>query len=110
MVFAVQAFLAFRNTARRDLISSNIQTRLAQNVPWGTTERTDSVSAAGDPAVTLTVRFQTQAEADSFWADVQAAVGTGLNGPVAGSSIWRHDCPHDQQQPGPCVVSDRVDW
>jgi hypothetical protein len=107
MVYAVQARLTFRNTSRRDTIAQNIQTRLSQAVTWGQVTVTNSQA---DPSVTVTVRFQTRAEADSFWADVQAAVGTGINGPVTGSAIWRHDCPHDEPAHGPCVVADRVVW
>lgn len=110
MVYAVQGLLAFQNAARRNTVSSTIQTRLAQNVPWGGATRVDGTTQAGDPSVNLTVRFQTQAEADSFWADVQAAVGTGVNGPVVGSYIQRHDCPHDQGSGSACVISQRVDW
>lgn len=110
MVHAVQFFGAFRNTARRDAVSQNIQTRLAQNVPAGEVTRIDSVSVTGDPCVSLTVRFNTLAEADSFWTDLQAALGTGVNGPVVGSHATRHDCGHDQLNPAPCVIATRVDW
>lgn len=111
MVFAVQAFLAFRNTARRNAVSSNIQTRLAQNVPFGQVERIDTVSTTGDPAVSLTVRFQTQAERDAFLTDVEAFVGTGVNGPATGLSFYvPHDCPHDEPHPSQCVLGARRDW
>jgi hypothetical protein len=106
VVFAVQAFLAFRNASRRDTISQNIQTRVAQAETWGPVDRVDSTTFAGDPAVTLTVRFTTKAEADLFWTDVQAAAGTGVNGPVAGSRLWRHDCPHDQADATACAIAD----
>lgn len=105
MVFAVQAFLAFRNASRRDTISSTIQTRLAQ-AGVHDVSRVDGTSMAGDPEVCLTVRFNTLPEADSFWADVQAAVGTGVNGPVTGSFVSRHNCPHDTSTT-PCLESDR---
>jgi hypothetical protein len=110
VVYAVQAFLAFRNASRRDQISNNIATRLAQTTPWGEVVRQDAVSDAGDPAVLLTVRFSTQAEQQSFWGDAIAAVGTGINGPVTGSAIWRHDCSHDETRPGPCTVAETVGW
>ena len=111
MVFAVQAFLAFRNAARRDTVSSNIQTRIGQAGTWGPVDRRDITTLAGDPAVVLTVRFNTRAEQESFMADLDAAVGTGVNGPVTGVSFrtW-HDCPHDQPNVSPCVVAGRKDW
>jgi hypothetical protein len=52
----------------------------------------------------------TRAEQESFWNDALAAVGSGVNGPVAGSRIYRHDCPHDEAQPEPCVVAETVNW
>jgi hypothetical protein len=110
VVYCVQAFLAFRNASRRDQVSDNIQTRLAQTTPWGEVTQQNETSDAGDPAVLLTVRFSAQADQESFWTDAIAAVGTGINGPVSGSAIWRHDCPHDQAQPTPCVVGERVDF
>lgn len=111
MVFAVQAVMAFRNAARRNAVSSNIQTRLAQDVPFGQVVRTDFTNEAGDASVVLEVRFSTRAEQESFWADLQAAVGTGVNGPVVGFGFRQiHDCPHDQPSPAPCVVATRVDF
>lgn len=107
MVFAVQAAVAFRNTARRDSVLTNVQTRLAQMVPWGETTARTYTTQEGDPAFTVTVRFFTRAEQDSFWADIQAQLGTGVNGPVTGSKIWRHDCPHDQGQ-GSCAIGEQV--
>jgi hypothetical protein len=110
VVYCVQADLAFQNASRRNQISSNIQTRLAQNVPWGEVVRQDYTNAAGQPAVALEVRFMTRAEQESFWNDALAAVGSGVNGPVTGSAIYRHDCPHDEAQPTPCVVAEQVNW
>jgi hypothetical protein len=108
MVYCVQAQLAFRSAARRDQISQNIQTRLAQTTPWGEVIRTDYVNENGDPAVALEVRFNTRVEQEAFWNDALAAVGTGINGPVTGSELTRHDCPHDESQPAGCVVAERV--
>lgn len=107
MVFAVQASVGFRNVARRDTVMGNVQTRLAQNVPWGETVLKPYTSMTGDASLSITVRFFTKAEQDSFWADVQAAFGSGLNGPVSGSRMWRHDCPHDEGG-GSCEVGEEV--
>jgi hypothetical protein len=110
VVYCVQANLAFRNASRRNQVSSNIQTRLAQNVPWGEVVRQDYTDEAGNPAVSREVRFMTRAEQESFWNDAIAAVGTGVNGPVTGSRIYRHDCPHDEARPVPCTVTEQVNW
>lgn len=96
MVYAVQAIVGFRNSARRDTVMGNVQTRLQQNVPWGvTTVRTTQLRPSGDPAFYAEVRFNTKAEQDAFWADLIAAFGSGVNGPTTGSEWWRHDCGHD---------------
>jgi hypothetical protein len=110
VVFCIQAQLAFRNAARRNTISGNIQTYIASKTTWGPVYRTDSTTEAGDPAVDLEVRFTTQAEQDAAWADIQGFVGTGINGPVTGSFIQRHDCPHDEERPTLCVVAERRDY
>jgi hypothetical protein len=110
MVFCIQAQLAFRNASRRDQISGNIETYIATKTTWGEVVRTDSTTVAGDPAVHLEVRFTTEAEQDAAWTDIQSFVGTGVNGPVTGSTIYRHDCPHDEARPTPCVVAERRDY
>jgi hypothetical protein len=110
VVFCIQAQLAFRNASRRNTISGNIQTYIASKTTWGPVGRIDGTTMAGDPSVSLEVRFTTQAEQDAAWADIQGFVGTGINGPVTGSFIQRHDCPHDEERPTPCVVSERRDY
>jgi hypothetical protein len=110
VVYCIQAQLAFRNASRRDQISGNIQTYIASKTTWGEVGRSDFTTEAGDPAVNLEVRFTTQAEQDAAWVDIQGFVGTGINGPVTGSTIYRHDCPHDEAQPAPCVVAERRDY
>jgi hypothetical protein len=116
VVYAVQGQFAFRNAARRDAVMQNVQTRLAAEAKWGETT-TQAVNPSGqggaveitDPTLIVEVRFTTDAARDSFWNDVIAFMGGGVNGPVAGSSIWQHDCPHDGAG-GPCVVSQRRDY
>jgi hypothetical protein len=116
VVYAVQGRFGFNNAARRDGVMSNVQTRLAQEVKWGvTTTQKVEPGGAGPGAVTsptmiVEVRFTTVAARESFWNDVIAFMGTGVNGPVVGSFIQKHDCPHDGANPGPCVVSDRRDY
>ncbi len=110
MVYAIQAQLAFQNTARRNTVSGNIQTYVASKTTWGPVYRTDSTTMAGDPSVNLEVRFTTQAEQNAAWTDIQAFVGTGINGPVTGSSITRHNCQHDEARPPLCVVAESRIW
>lgn len=111
MVYAVQATLGFRNAARRDAVMQNVQTRLASEITWGvtTTRPIDVWPGHPDPSLIVEVRFTTGAARDSFWADVIAFMGTGLNGPVVGSWISQHDCPHDGELQS-CVESQRVNY
>lgn len=110
MVYCIQAQLAFQNAARRNAVSSNIQTYIASKTTWGPVGRTDYTNMAGQPAVGLEVRFTTRAEQDQAWTDIQNFVGTGVNGPVTGSTIYRHDCTHDQAKPVGCVVAETRNW
>jgi hypothetical protein len=111
VVYAVQASFEFRNTARRDGVAGNVQTRLAQTVRWGETVVSKGTSDAGaDVMLFVTVRFTTRAEQEAFWNDALAFIGTGINGPVVGSAMWRHDCPHDQAMPAACVEALRQEW
>ena len=100
MVYAVQGFFGFRNTARRDAVMGNVQTRLAQEVTWGevSTQAIDAEPGMRitNPSMMVEVRFSTDAARDSFWNDVVAFMGTGINGPVVGSYIQQHDCSHDE--------------
>lgn len=116
MVYAVQGQFGFQNAARRDGVMSNVQTRISQEVTWGTTT-TRKIEPGGegplavtDPTMLVEVRFTTLAARESFWNDVIAYMGGGVNGPVTGSFIQKHDCPHDGANPGPCVVSERRDY
>ena len=116
MVYAVQGQFGFRNTARRDAVMNNVQTRLSAEVTWGITT-TQAINPSGtgpgtvtDPSMRVEVRFTTDAARDSFWNDVIAFMGGGVNGPVTGSFIQQHDCPHDGVNPAPCVISERRDY
>lgn len=94
----------------------NVQTRLSAEVTWGvTTTRKIEPGAPGpgavtDPSMAVEVRFTTDAARDSFWDDVIAFMGGGVNGPTTGSFIQQHDCPHDGDSGQPCVISERRDY
>jgi len=109
MVYAAQAFLIFRNTARRDGVQGNIQTKFSQSAMYGTPEAIAITTRAGEPALSVTSRFINQADRDQFWADLDTFLGTGVNGPIAGSRAWTHDCPHDEAV-GACVLSTERTW
>jgi hypothetical protein len=110
MVYAVQGFFGFRNITRRDAVMQNVQTRLAQEITWGEVTTQALTTMEGDPGMTVEVRFTTAEARDLFWTDVIAFMGTGLNGPVAGSYIDQHDCPHDGTVGRLCLVRSRIDY
>jgi hypothetical protein len=110
MVYAIQIDLAFQNTARRDTVASNIITRIGQLTTWGPVLRNDYVSPSGNPAVQIEVRFTTVAEQNTAWNDIINFVGSGINGPVSGSFLTRHNCPHDETVRSNCVIAERIDY
>lgn len=115
MVYAVQGFFSFRNEARRDGVMQNVQTRLSTEITWGETITTSIPPSTRypDPSMSVEVRFTTVEARNSFWNDVIEFMGTGLNGPVTGSYITRHDCAHDGWEDirlPECVISERVDY
>ena len=94
MVYAIQLTLGFRNAARRDGVAANIQAKLS--LPqYGDPEIVPQV-IHGDPGLLVTMRFLDQVDRDTMWADLDAALGSGVNGPVTGSRAWIHDCTHDE--------------
>ena len=94
MVYAIQLTLGFRNIARRDGVASNIQAKLS--LPqYGDPEVVPQV-IRGDPGLLVTMRFINEADRDAMWTELDAALGTGVNGPVTGSRAWIHDCTHDE--------------
>jgi hypothetical protein len=117
MVYAVQGVFGFRNTARRDAVMQNVQNRLSAEITWGEVITTpfDSGAKITDPSMYVEVRFSTDAARDAFWTDVIAFLGTGVNGPVVGSFIEQHDCPHDENSADsamslPCIAGERVNY
>lgn len=112
MVYAIQLYLGFRNVARRDGVAGNITTKLGTSALYGTPQ-VDSVSGLRhitDPALIVTARFLTAAERDDMWTQLDTYLGTGVNGPVAGSRAWIHDCTHDGPVAGPCVMGIERAW
>ena len=93
---------------------TNVQTRLSAEVTWGDTTTLalplGTPPRPTDPGMMVEVRFTTDTARDSFWTDVIAFIGTGVNGPVTGSYIQQHDCQHDEVDPSECIVAERVDY
>jgi len=89
-------------------VQANVTTRIHAVATQAEVDATPITSDTGDPGTHIGVRFQARAEADSFWSDVQAAFGTGINGPVTGSYIWRYYRDTQMGTPDPNVITERV--
>jgi len=111
MVYAAQLYVGFRNTARRDGVLGNLTTKFASVATWGETVIEPVVfRATGDPGLMVSVRCTSKADRDQFIAEADSLLGTGTNGPVAGSRLVWHDCDHDIPNPLPCVVDGERLW
>lgn len=111
MVYAIQAEVYFRNTARRDAALANINAKFSSSEMWGNPRAVAITHRdTADPGIRIVGRFANQADQAAAWADLDAAFGTGVNGPVSGSRAWIHDCPHDEPEHGPCVISSERTW
>lgn len=108
MVYAVQLYLGFRNTARRDGSQTNIINQTAGKPMFGELVCVPGTSKAGDPSLAVIARFMNQADRDALWASLDAQLGTGINGPVTGSHAFTHDCSHDGT--GECLVALTRAW
>lgn len=102
MIYAIQARVFFRNATRRDNAILQLNTRYQSQQQYGqpvTNEITHPTT--GDPGLESEARFRIKADRDALWADLDAAWGTGIQGPVADSEAWIHDCLHDEYLPCP---------
>lgn len=102
--------LGFRNTARRNGVAANIQTKFSTSPQFGQPEVSNiTMRQTGDPGLSVVARFSVKADRDAMWADLDAQLGSGVNGPVSGSRAWIHDCPHDEGR-GDCVLGSERVW
>lgn len=99
MVYALQLNLQFRNTTRRDAAAALIDARIGEFPRWSVT----SVTSVGSVGLQVEARFVSSSDCDTVWAELDARLGTGTNGPIVGSRAWRHDCRHDEGV-GTCTV------
>jgi hypothetical protein len=111
MVYAIQAYVFFRNTARRDNAVEQLDTRYQTDPQFGSPITELATSRDGDPGFYTEARFTNQADRDLLWSQLDAAFGTGVNGPVTGVSVATgHTCPHDEPSLFPCVINLTREW
>src|SRR3954469_4713539 len=108
MVYAIQLAVGFRNAARRDAVAGSIAAKLTAP-QYGQPTTQNMTLRTGEPGLYVESRFVNQADRDALWTDLDTVLGTGLNGPVAGSRAWRHECPHDEGA-GACAVAAERLW
>lgn len=109
MAYAIQGEVFFRNASRRNNALNQINTRFASSEQWGNPEAVAITNRAGEPGVHFVARFVNKADRDAMFSQLDQAFGTGTNGPVAGSKVWIHDCPHDVGI-GACTVAETREW
>ena len=109
MVYAIQGDVFFRNAARRTNALNQLNTRFSASAQYGNPVAEPVTNRAGELGVHFIARFATKADRDTLWAQLDAAFGTGTNGPVVGSRAWIHDCPHDEDV-GACTVGTERAW
>jgi hypothetical protein len=112
MVYAIQLYLGFRSTARRDTTAGNIATKFGASALYEQpqVDSVDHLWHATDPALIVTARFLTAADRDDMWTQIDTYLGTGTNGPVTGSRGWIHDCTADELGGGSCAINSERVW
>ena len=108
MVYAISADLLFPTATRRDNVLGVIEAQIAGRNRWGVTELRTVNDRVPSNRLRFEARFVSAADANATWTDL-----TGLSGqrvPDPGSTAMRHDCPHDEAQPGPCQILDTFSW
>lgn len=109
MVYAVIAAMGFQNSSRRDNAHNYVVTRVQVENLWGPVGVQDGdelVIGTPSPSIFCSFRFLDQAARDQFFTDTLAQL-TGVNGPITGSWIAKHDCGHDETPRIPCVETER---
>lgn len=112
MVFALQFEIFWRNTARRDGSQANIAAQLdSRSLYESYTMTPTNRRATGEPGLVLVARYNSAADRSTDWGALDTLLGTGVNGPVAGSRAWAHDCAIDEGGANvPCVISQERTW
>ena len=109
MVYAIQGDVFFRNASRRNNALNQINTRFSASAQYGNPVARPITNRAGQLGVYFIARFLSKADRDAMFAQLDAAFGTGTNGPVTGSKVEWHDCTHADNG-GPCVVGGTRVW
>lgn len=110
MTFCFKGMLIFSSAVRRNDILDDMVARIADKPRFGI----DVISATtaritGDPALTVTLRFNSELDMDDLAARIEA-FATGPRTPQPGSWYTLHPCPHDETNNTPCVITTRRDW
>jgi hypothetical protein len=111
VVYALQFEVFWRNTARRDSSATSIATQLDSRSLYSAYVMTPTNRrVTGEPGIVLAARYNSVADRATDWAALDALLGTGVNGPVAGSRAFMHDCAVDEGVESPCAISQERTW
>lgn len=110
MVYGLHLAVSFRNTARRDATINNVTTGLASYQLFEEPlVQVTSLRANPNPAMSTSAMFINRADRDALWTSVIAFMGSGTNGPTAGSIGYIWDSTKDEGTNFD-VVTDERSW
>ena len=110
MVYASQALLSYSTAVRRDEAQAFISNDHGSKQKWGPVTNQAITDEAGNPAVSVEIRFTSKADSVDLMNKV-IAQATGARLPLPGSWMTIHDCSHDPAQADvPCVIETRHTW
>jgi hypothetical protein len=96
VIYGLHMEMAFRNTARRDAVVSNVQNEVSGfNLYEPAQVGPTSLRGTTDPAMVANVMFVQKADRDQTWSDVLAFMGSGTNGPAVRSLAYIYDSDQD---------------
>lgn len=100
MKHALQLSATFATAAARDATRQVIENFLPGKATWGTVAVMSATDRAGNPELSMLVRFDTLADADAL----RGLLGTELPArPWRAGLLRQHECRHDEGSGQPCT-------
>lgn len=110
MIFCLQAQLLLSSANARDAVRDDVAARIVGKQRFGVDVIYASVTrGGGSPVLNVELRFVTELDRDDLVARIEA-FATGPRTPQPGSWYQLHDCTHDIDDAGPCVIESRREW
>lgn len=100
--YAVQAFVFFPNSQKRNSVQQKIEAEVATRETWDQVIILPYADALGS-GLSVEVRVTTEAAMLELYEAAKAEFQT--QGWLSGSRIFYHTCTHDEPSPQVCVIS-----